>query len=618
MDAAGNLYVPDIAGHVIRKVTPAGVVTTIAGMPGIPGRDDGPASAATFDSPNAVAVDAVGNVFVWDFWNNTIRRISKGGQVSTLAGAPGTSGAADGVGAAARFGWCQSSEFACPDGAGLAVDMAGQVYVTDPGNYTIRKILPDGTVTTLAGLAGTYGSADGRGSAARFRRLSGLTLAPSGNLYVVDNRMIRMVTPAGDVTTIAGSYSNASYQDGTGSTASFDSPKGIAADAAGNLVVSDGNELRQVTPDGTVTTLAGSNWDGSTDGVAADARFSQPHGIAVDSLGRILISDTNNHTIRRLDQSRRVSTLAGLAVQESPLDGAGPDARFGFPAAVAADPSGNLFVADSQANAIRRISNSNVVSTLAGDLGKFGYTEGKGSAARFMSPQGIAADSSGNVYVSDSLNGLVRKVTPNGDTSLLAAGASLVSMPVGVVVDRGGTVYFADAGAHTVNKIASNGRVITLAGLLEQAGYADGTGGQARFYRPWGITVDRAGNVLVSEYGNHTIRKVTPDGRVTTLAGVAGRCGHRDGAGQVALLCNPRHLTIDDAGNLYVADTAVQAVRKITPDGMVSTVVGVPGVMGFKAGDLPGGLAFPAGVAIHGQSLYVTNARGVAIISPRP
>jgi sugar lactone lactonase YvrE len=617
MDGAGNLFVPDAGGHLIRKVTPEGVVTTVAGVPGVQGSNDGPANSATFDRPAAVAVDAVGNVFVWDCGNNTIRRISASGQVSTLAGTPGTWGSADGVGSAARFGRCHSSELQLITAVGIAVSSSGLLYVTDPANHTIRKLSADGTVTTLAGLAGTYGSADGHGATARFRGPSGITLAPSGNLYVVDHRIIRMVTPAGDVTTIAGSSSNSGYQDGTGSAASFESPKSIAAADGERLVVTDGNKIRQVTTAGVVTTLAGSNWEGSADGDATTARFLNPHGVAVDALGRILIADTLNHTIRRLSPEGMVSTLAGSAVQENALDGVGIDARFGYPAAVATDAAGNVYVADTEGHAIRKISTSNIVTTLAGSLGQWGYANGNGPAARFLFPQGIATDSSGYVYVGDTFNGAVRKIAPNGDTSLLAARDG-VTAPVGVAVDRLGSVYFADAGGHTVNKVAGNGEIITLAGLLGQEGYNDGVGADARFYMPWGIAVDASGAVFVSEYGNHTIRKITPDGAVTTVAGTAGRCGSADGPGHTALLCNPRHLTIDDAGNLYVADTTVQAIRKIAPNGEVSTVVGVPGLMGFKSGDLPGGLAFPAGVAIHGRSLYISNARGVAVVAPRP
>jgi hypothetical protein len=239
VDGSGNLYVADYNNHAIRKITPAGVVTTLAGRPGTSGTNNGTGTAARFNNPLGVAVDTSGSVYVGDAGNNAIRKITPTGVVTTLAGLIGTKGTNDGVGVAARFYFPED----------VAVDGSNYVYVADAGNSCIRKVAPDGTVTTLAGLCGTSGS-----------------------------------------------------DDGTNSTARFYSPLGIAVDSAGNLFVGDSgnNVIRKITPDGVVTTIGGqAGTSGSADGSGSQARFDSPEGVAVDANGFVYVTDSNNHTIRK-------------------------------------------------------------------------------------------------------------------------------------------------------------------------------------------------------------------------------------------------------------------------------------------------------------------------------
>jgi sugar lactone lactonase YvrE len=237
-DSGGNVYVADSENNTIRKITPAGVVTTLAGSAGLSGSADGIGSAARFDGPWGVATDIGGNVYVADTGNDTIRKITPTGMVTTLAGSPGLDGSADGTGSAARFDNPQ----------GLATDGGGNVYVTDTGNITIRKITAAGVVTTLAGTAGEGGSADGTGSAARFNDLTGAATDRGGNVYVTDtgNHTVRKITPAGVVTTVGGSPGLKGSADGVGSAARFNAPSAVAIDSAGNVYVADrdNNEIR--------------------------------------------------------------------------------------------------------------------------------------------------------------------------------------------------------------------------------------------------------------------------------------------------------------------------------------------------------------------------------------
>ncbi|MGI4864361.1 MAG: hypothetical protein ACRYFZ_10605 [Janthinobacterium lividum] len=293
LDAAGTVYVADQSNHTIRKITPAGVVSTLAGLAGSRGSTDGTGTSARFYVPNGVAVDAAGTVYVADTFNHTIRKITPAGVVSTLAGSAGSSGSTDGPGAAARFNLPR----------GVAVDAAGTVYVADASNHTIRKITAAGVVSTLAGTAGSSGSADGTGAAARLNSPIGVAVDAAGTVYVADqsNNTIRKITPAGVASTLAGSAGSSGSADGTGAAARFYFPNGVALDAAGTVYVADtfNHTIRRVTPAGVVSTLAGSAGStGSADGTGTSARFNYPNGVAVDAAGTVYVADANNHTIR--------------------------------------------------------------------------------------------------------------------------------------------------------------------------------------------------------------------------------------------------------------------------------------------------------------------------------
>lgn len=334
--------------NVAVSCTPSVHVSTVAGS-GAAGVTDAPGTAAQFDSPSGVAVDADGNVYVADWYNHKIRKISPSGVVTTLAGS-GNNGDVDGTGSAAEF----SYPFA------VVVDAAGNLYVTDEGNNKIRKITPAGVVSTFAG-SGWYGHADGPGSAAEFDSPEGLALDANGNLYVADreNHIIRKITPAGVVTTLAGSGSQSSA-DGLGTAASFNAPSGVAVDGSGNVYVAElfGHKVRKVSAAGAVSTLAGSGTQGSTDGTGTAASFDYPAGIAVDTGGTLYVSTYGGNRVRRVTPAGVVTTFAGTGSPGS-TDGTGLAASFNGPIGLALDAAGGkLYVADSDGHKIRRISNT--------------------------------------------------------------------------------------------------------------------------------------------------------------------------------------------------------------------------------------------------------------------
>jgi len=307
VDAGGSLYIADVGNNVIRKMDTAGLVSTFAGVGGVKGSANGLDSLATFNKPFGVAADAAGNLYVADAGNNLIRMISSAGMASNFAGTgiAGSSNVADSV------------TFNSP--LGVAVDGSGNVYVADYGNNLIRKITQAGIVSTLAG-SGAKGADDGLDTAATFNLPEALAVDAAGNVYVADNGndLIRKVTPTGQVTTFAGN-GQPGKSDGTGTAASFNSPFGIAIDASGNLYVADsGNNLiRKITPDGSVTTIAGSGSKGANDGAGKAASFNTPAGIAVDKSGNIYVADENNNLIRKITQAGAVTTISKIHISST-------------------------------------------------------------------------------------------------------------------------------------------------------------------------------------------------------------------------------------------------------------------------------------------------------------
>lgn len=661
-DASGNVYVADEMNNAIRKISPRGVVTTLAGS-GTAAYADGAGKSAMFNDPHAVAVDSSGNVFVADTYNNRIRKITPEGVVSTVAGS--SAGDADGTGTAARFGYPR----------GIALDPSGNLIIADSYNNKIRKITPAGVVSTLAGgSANAYGNTDGAGAAARFSFPTSVAVDAAGYIYVADlyNNLIRKVTPQGVVSTLAGGTSPG-YADGPGSAASFSSPYGVGVDAAGIVYVGDStnNRVRQITPDGMVSTLAGDGTVGWKDGPADAAEFDGPRGVAVDPAGTIYVADTGYSRIRKITRSNMtkrsgdgqtgplstalpapfvvivrdaigrpvsnvsvafaITTGTGTLSHASALTGADGTASTVLTTGNALGTcrvtasTGDVLLGSSLTFSAMARRNASV-STFAGS-GTEGYVDGDGTSARFSRPGGLAFDADGNLYVADIGNYRIRKITAAGQVSTFAgagtsgtasgtASAAQFQTPAGVAVDSNGNVYVGDASANQIRKIAS-GSVSNFCGAawpsvmaMEPAGgmyvlcldsivnrynlnatlsltvgsgspgYADGQGTSARFQSLAGIALDASNNAYVTDRGNHRIRKITPAGVVSTLAGppLTG------GPSALLYFANPSGIVVDSSGTIYVADNG--GLTAITSDGVTSPLnVAVPaGSMVMSAG----------------------------------
>jgi sugar lactone lactonase YvrE len=318
--------------------------------------------------------------------------------VSTLAGVPGEVGAVDGTGAAARFG---------EEAFGIAIDPSGVLYLADSGNRVIRRVTRDGAVTTFAGRPGAMGGVDGKGPEARFSKPAGIAIDAAGNLYVADNlgNTIRKITPDGTVTTLAGTYGAVGSADGTGPEARFNSPAGVAVDSAGNVYVGAFGEraIRKIAPDGTVSTLAGSLVTGTADGTGPDAQFTMPWTLAIDAQGVLWVVDEAVD----LNSSRLRTVTPDGAVTTVEVDWAA--AGVGWPGSPWVDRSGNVFLTTS-ASTVLRLAPDGTITRLAGKPGENGSSDGTGDVARFSEPIGIVGDDAGVLYVVDTWNQAIRTI----------------------------------------------------------------------------------------------------------------------------------------------------------------------------------------------------------------
>jgi serine/threonine protein kinase, bacterial len=322
--------------------------------------------------------------------------------------------------------------------------------------------------------------------------------------------------------------------------------------------------------------------------------LNNPRGLAVDPDGNIYIADVDSGEVYKMTPAGNLTLLAGDPAPAASAKGAAVEPGFSGPAGLALDEKGNVYVADGDNNLVRKISPAGKVSTLAGKVGEGGDTNGPGADARFQGPTGVAVDAKGNVFVADTHNGLIRKITPDGTVSTLAGksgpdnalsvdgkdDAVRFGEPRAIAIDAAGVIYVADEQYGTVRKILPTGETTTLAGdataITQNLPSKDGVGAKAVITSPRGVAVDAKGNVYVADTDNDAIRKITADGTVTTIAGKIGESGTQDGPGATARFSGPRGLAVDKDGNIYVADSDNGAIRKITPEGVVTTLGNAP------------------------------------------
>ena len=638
VDASGNVFVADRDAAVIRKISPNGNIATIAGT-GAAGYngDGGAAIQSQLDGPMGLALDAAGNLYVADTLNHRIRKISKDGTISTVAG-NGNSGYSGDGGSATQTSLNQPE--------GIAVDASGNIYIADTVNDRVREVTADGNIATVAGtgLSAVYGSIwdetgvststgdNGPATSAAVVLPTDVAVDASGTLYIADygNARIRFVTKL-TINTLAGRSDGIPATDGQAAISTqLTGPTGLAVDASGNVYFAEssiatgsglGNgdyRVWKVTSAGILNVVAGNglqNYSGDG-GEAALAQLNGPASVAIDANGTLYVADSLNHRIRRVSANGLIDTVAGNGAHGYSGDG-GPavKAQLNGPLGVAVDGAGNLYIADTNNNRVRKVSVTGVISTITGNGNASFYgDDGPALQASIHAPQGLAVAPDGSIYLADTLNqrvrrigsdGVIHTVAGNGPAAFSGDGPDAtqvsLSLPGAVALDGAGNLYIADSGNNRVRMVTPGGAISTVAG-----NGSSGTGGDgfaatgAPLAEPQGVAVDSTGNVYITEAGCNTLRKVALDGTISTFAGTGFCCYSGDGGPAIAATLNtPWGVAVDSAGNVYFGDRGNNAVRAI------GSASGTPsiGTVTNGASNLQGAIAPGEIVVLYGTGL---------------
>ena len=635
VDSKGNTYFS--SGNAVFKIDTGGNLTLVAGnsRPGYSG-DGGPASQAQLNGPQGLAVDSNGNLYIADSVNNRVRIVNSAGVINTFAGTGQSS--PGGGGTFNDGGLAINGLLRLP--SGVCVDSNGNVYIADTGDNLIRKVTPDGIINSVAGDGfGSYSGDTLPAVQAELHTPTDVAVDKNFNLYIADsaNAAIRMVTEStGIITTIAGNDAIGDTGDtGPATSASLVTPYAITVDSSGNVYfVENGDSvIRKITVSNMyIYRVAGNGTAGfSGDGSAATkAQLNFPTGMALDSSGNIYVADSLNYRIRKIGSST-ISTIGGNGVFSYSGDG-GPasSAQLNTPQAVAVDSSGNLYIADTVNNVVRKVTASGAISTIAGNgtQGSAG-DGGAATAAQLNKPQGIAVDSGGNIYVADTQNARVRKISGGNITTVAGSGtpgyggdggsatAAQLYVPIGIAVDSAGNLYIADFTNNRVRKVSAGGVISTVAGN-GNSGYS-GDGGSAvnaTLNGPTDVAVDSNGNLYIADLNNNAVREVS-GGNISTVAGngLPGVAGD-GGPATAATVGNPTGIAVDSAGNLYIGSGSATVRKVYAGTGFIVTIAG-NGSRGYTgdggpavAGELNGPVALT--VASNGN-VYVADSANNAI-----
>jgi len=603
-DTGGNLFIADGLNNRIRKVDMNGIITTVAGnsVPGYQG-DGGPAVDASLNSPSGVAMDTAGNLFIADAQNYCIRKVDTSGIITTVAG-PGQYGSV-GDGAPADWAWLGFP-------VAVAVDVSGDLFISDSYLCRIRKVGPDGIINTVVGKSLSNApnpgfSGDGGPAVnATLSHPEGITMDAAGDLLIADggNNRIRRVDTHGIITTVAGSaqISLPNLGDGGAATnASLNLPYGVAVDASNNLYIADLNHyrVRKVDGNGVIFTVAGNginNVDSGDGGQATNATVD-PVSVFAYTAGNFLIAGA---VVRQVDSNGYITTIAGNLAELSGDGGdGGPaiNALLDQPAGLAIDAAGNLFISEDGHDLIRKVDTNGIISTIAGS-GNSGFSGDNGPAtnASFFAPGGLLTDGAGNLLVADTDNNCVREVDTNGVMATVvgdpygfyhysgdggpATGAGLY-LPEALAKDPAGDLFIADNHNHVVREVNTAGIIKTMVGIHTATYSGDGgPASAAGLNGPSGLAFDAAGNLFIADGGNNRVRKVATNGIISTVAGNGAvpifpyplETGD-GGPATNATLDGPMGLAIDSQGNLYIADSINRAVRKVDAAGTITLAV---------------------------------------------
>ncbi len=597
-DSSGRVCVPDIVYHIVVVIQPGGDLSIVAGN-GIPGfsGDGGPALSASLLKPMACLFDAQGRILIADTGNRRVRRVNADGTITTVAGTGEIGISGDGG---------PALEATLDSPMALAVNAAGAVYISDSPRNRIRAVSGDGIIRTVS-TAIVYPD--------------GMAFDRNGVLHVaeVGAHRIRRILANGTVETVAGTALNGFSGDGARALdATLNQPRAVAFDPAGNLLIADSmnNRLRSIDAAGIIRTVAGSGSDtlSGDGGPALQAGIFVPFAIALDGAGNLYCADSHNK-VRRIAADRTIRTYAGSFYDGATGDGTdAQSAQMNFPGHLSFDRSGNLFV--PHGNRISRWSPAGEYTTVAGNgINTFRGDGGRAIDASLSAPFAVAADYSGNLIISDTYNFRIRRVSASGIITTIAgtnrsqysgdngpAVQASLGLPLGLAVDPANNIYFADLFPYRIRRISPDGVITTVAGNGQNTATGDGgPATQASIGQPYGVAVDGAGNLYIADNLNHVVRRVTPQGIITTVAGnrVKGFSGD-GGPATRASLNGPRGIAFLPSGAMLITDYDNHRIRMVDLAGNISTVAGTgePGAAQDGTPALQSALNGPFGVAV--------------------
>jgi len=584
------------------------------------------ATSFSIASPRGVALDAAGNLFISDASNHRVLKVDAQGLLSTVAG-NGECGSSGDGGAATAAAVCAP--------AGLALDAAGNLYIALPLSHKVRMVSPTGVITTVAGtgFAGPLGN-PGPATQRSLDEPVDVVVASTGRLYIADARgkVVYGVEPTGYMFRIAGWGRYGDRGDGGDSVnATLREPRSVAVDRFDDLYIADraDNRIRKVEPgtgrSGRISTVAGGG-SGGDGGPAILASLQGPEGVDVDPFGNIYIADSGNNRVRKVSAGLVITTVAGNGQSHHGGDGwlASVSSMYS-PDSVAVDGTGRLFIGIQRDHRVRMVSHDLMITTVAGNGDvAYGGDGGPATQAALYAPHGMAFDAAGNLFIADAGNNRVRRVSTDG-TILTWAGngqfaysgdgsgspSAALRFPTDVAVDGAGNIFIADSYNNRVRKVSAAGFISTVAGMGDEGFSGDGgPATAAKLSRPWSVAVDPAGNLFIADSGNNRVRRVSTDGTISTVAG-SGAAGFSGDGGPAtsALLKQPLGVAVDAAGNLFIADAGNRRVRRVSTDGTVSTVAG-DGSWGYRGDGGPATAAalHPLGVEVDAQgSLFIAD-----------
>lgn len=631
VDSAGNIYIADTSYNLLRRVSVSGIITTATNQLLFPWHaaiapngdvyvaDAGDnrilkiaassAAVSTFApslslaSPRDVAIDSFGNVFILDSGNNRVLKATPDGSVVSYAG----------TGAQGYFGDGGPAIQAQLDFPyGIALDAAGNLFISDSNNQRIRVVtVADHNINTIAGINKSGYNGDNAPLGTAFNYPAGLAVDPSGTLYVADtwNHVIRKITqpltPNAVLTTIAGTGTPGFSGEGSlARSAQLNFPFGVAVDAQGNILIADSanNRIREISAQGIIMTVAGSDHGAGDGGPALSARMFGPSGVAIAPDGSVYIAEANNNRVRQVSTDGIISTVAS---------------GLNSPNGLAFDATGALYIADTDASVIRKLVNGSmtIVAGILGVSGNDGDNEAA-TSAHLESPNAVVFDRAGNMYIADSGNNRVRIVDPGGTIHPFAgdarqglpgydgdggpASSAHLNYPRALAIDTHGNVYIADFFNDRVRMVSAlNQTITTLAGNGVRGGAGDGSPAtQAQLALPTGLAFDNLGNLYIADSLNNRIRMIAANGTLQTVAGGTAPGDAGDGGPALGALINsPRDLAIDSRGIIYFSDQDNDRVRQLLAGVVaISEVVNAASFMG-------GGVAPGETVTIYGTDL---------------